>query len=158
MLASDRYDSPASARVRALRNLQITDLPGVVVGVEHWLKIALSVAGEAFRDCSEPFALRLRALDVRLRAFDESAAFLFGDRCGYIGDELAGPIGADLLNPSIGNRDSRAGLLAFLEKVLVDTSETCETRDFPHDDVLILTGADSFDKLGELLATGVGPD
>ena len=69
-------------------NFEIADLPVLVIGIEHRLEVPVIVTSEAFRNGSEPLALRLRALDARLRALDESATLLFGDRRGDVGNEL----------------------------------------------------------------------
>ena len=95
-----------------------------MVGIEHRLEVALTVTSEAFRDGSEPLALRLRALDARLRALDESSTFLLGDRRGDVGDQLSRSVGSDLLDPPIGDRNRGASLLVFLEETLVDATES----------------------------------
>ena len=53
------------------------------------------------------------------------------------------------------DHDGCPGVLALLEKVLVDTAKSREPRDFPDDDVLVLAGSDCLDALGELFATGI---
>ena len=137
-------------------NFKIADLPVLVVGVKHRLEVPVVITSEAFRDGSEPLSLCLGAFDARLRALDESASFLLGDRRGDVGDQFSRSIGANLLDPSIGDRDRGAGVLALLKEALIDAAESRQPRDLPDDDVLVLAGPDRLDELGELLATGIG--
>ena len=105
-------------------NFEIADLPVLVVGVKHRLEVPVVITSEAFRDGSEPLSLCLGAFDARLRALDESASFLLGDRRGDVGDQLSRSVGSDLLDPPIGDRDCGAGVFALLEAALVDAPES----------------------------------
>ena len=136
-------------------NFEVACLACLTVRIEYDLEVPVTVATEARGNVAQPLALSLSAGDTGFDSLDRAATFLLGDGCTDISDELSGPVGANLVDPAIGDRDCRIGRLAPLEELLVDPAQAGEPRDLSDDDVVVLTGFDRRDEVGELLATGV---
>jgi hypothetical protein len=135
---------------------KVSCLAGLMVRIEYDLEVSIIVAAEARRNVAEPLTLSLSAGDTSFDPLDRSAAFLFGDNCTDIGNELFGPVGSNFVDPAVGDRDGRTGLLASPEELLIDATQASEPRDLP-DDIVVLAGFDRRDEVGKLLTTRVCP-
>ena len=162
-LASERREIPRDSTIgfagidtlKRRSNFEVARLAGLTIRVEYDLEVPVTIATEARGNIAQPLALSLSAGHTGFDPLDRPVPFFLGDGRTDIGDELPGPIGSNLVDPAVSDRDRRLSRFASLEKLLVDATQASEPRDLPDDDVVVLAGFNCRDEVSKLLATGI---
>ena len=111
-------------------NFEVASFASLTIRIEYDLEVPITIATEARRNVAQPLALSLSMRDAGFDPLDRTAAFFLGDGRTDIGDELPGPIGSNLIDPTVGDRDRRIGRFASLEELLTDAARRA-SREIP---------------------------